>query len=36
MIILILDFKNVDYQSIMHNTTLFREINNIPKINEYV
>ena len=29
-------FEDVDYQSIMHNTTLFREINNIPKINEYV
>ena len=29
-------FEDVDYQSIIHNTTLFREINNIPKINEYV
>tara|TARA_B100001778_G_scaffold199457_1_gene164652 strand:- start:1 stop:804 length:804 start_codon:yes stop_codon:yes gene_type:complete len=29
-------FEDVDYYGILHNTTLFREINNIPKINEYV
>jgi hypothetical protein len=29
-------FEDVDYYGIIHNTTLFREINNLPKINEYV
>ena len=29
-------FEDIDYYGILHNTTLFREINNIPKISEYV
>ena len=31
-----IDFKNVDYLMVLHNTTLFREINGIKKINAYV
>ena len=30
-----IDFKNVDYLNIVHNTTVFREINNIEKIKHY-
>ena len=30
-----MDFKDIDYQLVMHNTTLFREINGIPKIEHY-
>ena len=29
-------FEDIDYQLVMHNTTLFREINGIPKIDHYV
>ena len=29
-------FTDIKYEDILHNTTLFREINGIPKINEYV
>ena len=29
-------FIDIDYEDILHNTTLFREINGIPKVNEYV
>ena len=31
-----IDFKNVDYLMVLHNTTLFREINGIKKVNSYV
>ena len=31
-----IDFKNVDYLMVLHNTTLFREINGIKKIDPYV
>ncbi len=30
-----IDFKDVDYLNIVHNTTVFREINNIEKIKHY-
>ena len=30
-----IDFKNVDYLNVIHNTTKFREINNIDKIKHY-
>ena len=29
-------FEDVDYQLVLHNTTLFREINGIKKVNTYV
>ena len=29
-------FEDVDYYGILHNTTLFREINGIKKVNTYV
>ena len=29
-------FKDINYGDILHNTTLFREINGIPKIDPYV
>ena len=29
-------FEDIDYQLVLHNTTLFREMNDISKINEYV
>ena len=29
-------FEDVDYQLVLHNTTLFREINGIKKVNIYV
>ena len=29
-------WENVNYENILHNTTLFRKINNIPKVNLYV
>ena len=29
------EFLDIKYEDILHNTTLFREINGIPKINEY-
>ena len=31
-----MDFKDVDYLMVLHNTTLFREINGIKKVNTYV
>jgi hypothetical protein len=30
-----IDFEKVDYLNIIHNTTKFREINNIEKIKHY-
>ena len=35
MIFMILSLKNVDYLSVIHNTTVFREINNYNKIDNY-
>ena len=29
-------FEEIDYQLVLHNTTLFREINGIKKIDPYV
>ena len=28
-------WEDIQYEDILHNTTLFREINNIPKIKHY-
>jgi len=28
-------FRSLDYSLVLHNTTLFREINGIPKIDKY-
>ena len=29
-------FEDIDYLMVLHNTTLFREINGIKKVNSYV
>ena len=29
-------FEDIQYENILHNTTLFREINGLPKVNQYV
>jgi hypothetical protein len=30
-----MDFDDIEYELVIHNTTLFREINGIPKIEHY-
>ena len=30
-----MDFNDIKYELVIHNTTLFREINGIPKIEHY-
>ena len=29
-------FEDIQYENILHNTTIFREINGIKKVNTYV